>query len=119
METSSTSLIVIAVFTGVIAVSNLVLLGGLAYLAIAVKKLVDTSVKPAIANVNSLVDKVEVKADRIMDISEDTVRKVSGTVVATSDIVQDTVTSPLIGIASLLTGISKAVQTWRHVSAKS
>lgn len=114
-----TSLILIAVFTGVIALSNLVLLGGLAYLAVTVKKLVDTSVKPTIENVNTLVDKVEDRAERMMDIGEDAVRKVSGTVVATTELVGDTVTSPMIGLSSLFAGVSKAVQTWLRASAGS
>jgi len=113
-----TSVLLIAIFTGVIALSSLILLGGLAYLAVTVKKLIDTSVKPAVANVKSLVDKVEDSAERIMDVGEDTVRKVSDTVVATTDMVQDTVASPLISFSSLLAGISKAVQTWRRASAK-
>ena len=112
------SVLLIAIFTGVISLSNLILLGGLAYLAVNVKKLLDTSVKPTVANVKSIVDKVEDSAERIMDIGEDAVRKVSSTVAATTDVVQDTVTSPLISISSLFAGISKAMQVWRRASAK-
>lgn len=106
----------LTIFVGIIAFANLVLLVGLAYLAVAVKKLLDTSVKPAIANVNDLVDKVEDRTERIMDISEDTVRKVSGTVLTTTDMVQDTITSPIISLSSLLAGVSKAMKTWRRVA---
>lgn len=116
----------LTIFVGVIALSNLVLLLGLAYLAIAVKKLIDTSVKPAVSeaqstihNVNVMVDKVEDKAEQILNIGEETARKVSGSVVATTDMVQDTVTPPLISFSSMVAGISKALETWRRASAKS
>ncbi|HUV04006.1 MAG TPA: hypothetical protein VMX94_02740 [Armatimonadota bacterium] len=114
-----TSVLLIAIFTGVIALSSVALLGALAYLAVFAKKLIDTSVKPAMASVNSLVDKVEDSTERIMDVSEDTVRKVSGAVKATTHVVQDSVTSPLISFSSLLAGISKAMEAWRRASAKS
>ena len=113
------------VFVGIIAFSNLILLVGLAYLAFAVKKLLDNSVQPVlkeakstINNVNTLVDKVENKTERILEISEDTARKVSGRVVATTDIVQDTITSPLINISSIVAGINRAFTILRRESAK-
>ena len=108
----------LTVFVGIIAFSNLVLLLAIAYLAVAVKKLLDTSIKPTITSVNDLVGKVEDRAERIMDIGEDTARKVSGTVVATTDMVQNSITSPVISLSSMVAGISKAVATWRRVSAK-
>ena len=108
----------LTVFVGIIAFSNLVMFVAIAYLAVAVKKLLDTSVKPTIENVNKLVNKVEDKAERIMDIGEDTARKVSGTVVATTDMVQNTITSPMISFSSMVAGITKAVETWRRVCAK-
>lgn len=115
----------LAIFVGVIALSNLVLLLGLAYLAITVKRLIDTSVKPAVSeaqcairDVNTIIDKVEGTTEQILNIGEETARKVSGTVVATTDVVQDTITSPLISISSLMAGISKAIQTWRHAPAR-
>ena len=110
----------LTIFVGIIALSNLVLLVGLAVLAISVKRLVDTSVKPAISEVkstiegvNALVDKVGGRAEEMMEIGENTARKVSGTVVATTDMVQDTVTRPLVGLSSLFAGALKAWQTWR------
>jgi len=112
-------MVLLTVFVGIIAFSSLVLLVGLATLAVSIKRLIDTSVKPAISNVNTLVDKVENRAERIMEISEDTVRKVSGKAVAAADMVEDTVTTPLISLSSLVAGISKAVQTWRQASIRS
>ena len=113
------------IFVGVIAFSNLVLLVGLAVLAFSIKRILDRSVKPAIsqaestiASVNSLVDKVEDRAEDILDIGKDTVRQVSSRVVATTDMVQHSVASPIISVSSLLAGISKALETWRSTSAK-
>lgn len=113
-----TSLILVAIFTGIIALANLILLGALAYLAIAAKKFLDTSVKPTIAHVNSLVGKVESGAERIIDTSENTVQKVSHTITNTADMVQRTIASPLISISSVFAGISEAWKTWRRASTK-
>lgn len=116
--------VLLTVFVGIVALSNLILLSGLAYLAITIKRLIDTSIRPAMTEVNSavktvneLVDKVETKAEHVLDIGEETVREVSGKVVATSDMVQHTVASPLIGISSFLTGLSKAISALRSASA--
>lgn len=114
----------LTVFVGIIAVSNLILLVGLALLAFSLKRLVDATVNPVVREVNAtlrkvnaLVDKVEDKTERIMDISEDTVRRVSGSVVATTDVVENAIASPFIGISSLVTGVAKALEAWRRTSA--
>jgi len=116
----------LTIFVGIIALSNLVLLIAISILAMSVKRLVDTSIKPAVSeathtihNVNQLVEKVEDKAERIMQIGEETARKVSSTLVATTDVVQETVSSPLISFSSLIAGISRAWQTWRRASSES
>ncbi len=113
----------LTVFVGIIALSNLVLLGGLAYLAVTVKRLVDTSVKPAISEaastlktVNELADKVEEKAEDILDISEQTARRVSGSVVATTDMVRQSVTTPLISVSSVLSGVSRALDVLKRAA---
>jgi len=103
----------LTVFVGIIAFSNLVLLIGLAVLAFSAKRLMDTSVRPLMDKVNALVDKVDDKTGKIMEIGEDTARKVSGSVVATSDTVEDAVVSPILGLSSLYAGISKAIETFR------
>ena len=113
------------VFVGIIALSNLILLFAIAFLALAAKRFLDTSAastlaeaKTTIRNVNDMVDRVENKAEQIMNLSEDTARKVSSTVVATTEMVGDSVTKPLIDISSFLTGVSKAIETWRKASAR-
>lgn len=113
--------LLIVIFTGVIAFSSLVLLVGLAVLAFAVKSLVNNSVQPAVSeaantirNVNELVERVEEKAENILDISEETARRISGSVVAATDVVQHSVAEPFINLASLVAGISKAINTLRR-----
>lgn len=113
-----TSLVLMAIFTGIIALVNLILLGGLAYLAIAAKKFLDTSVKPTAARVDRLVGKVESGAEHIMNTGETTVQKVSHTIIRTADMVQNTIASPLINISSLFAGMSEAWKTWRRASTK-
>lgn len=117
----TTSVLLIAIFTGVIALSNVILLIGLAYMAVTVTKILRKSVRPAIAevthtirNVNDIVERVEQKAETILDISEQTARRVSGSVVATTEMVEHTVTEPLINLSSIVAGINKAVSTLRR-----
>ncbi len=113
--------LLIAIFTGIIALSNLLLLGAIAYLAFTVKNLLTDSVQPAICEVtetiktvNGMVERVEQKAENILDISEETARRVSGSVVAATDLVQHSVAAPFINLASIMAGVSKAVETLRR-----
>lgn len=114
----------LTVFVGIIAVTNLVLMLAIAFLALSAKKLLDTSVKQAVRevqttvhSVNEMVERVEDRTEKLLDISEQTARKVSGTVVATTDMVRDTITTPLIGVSGVLAGISRALKTWRRAPA--
>ncbi len=113
--------LLLVIFVGVIALSNLVLLGGLAFLAIAVRNLLNKSVQPALSeathtirNVNDIVERVERKAENILDISEETARRVSGSVVAATDVVQHSVAQPFINLASVIAGINRAINTLRR-----
>lgn len=106
----------LTIFVGIIAFSNLILLTGLAMLAFSVKKLLDDSVKPVltevkstITDVNTMVHKIDDKAEKIMTISQDTAQKVSEHVVSTSTIVMEAVNSPLINIAGAAAGIAKMI----------
>ena len=114
----------LTVFVGIIAVCNLILLVGLAALAVSLSRVVNKSLSPALSEVNAtvkkvnaLVDKVDDHVEHMLDISEDTVRRVSGSVVATSDVVENAIASPFIGISSLMTGIARALEAWRRASA--
>jgi len=108
------------VFVGIIAFSNLLLLVAIGVLAFSLSKVMNTSVKPVLSevqstikNVNELVGKVESRADHIMQIGEQTASKVSAKVVAASDIVEHTVTDRVVKITSLWAGISRAWEVWR------
>ena len=109
----------LTVFVGIIAFSNLLLLVAIAVLAFSLSKVMNTSVKPVLSevqltikNVNELVGKVEGRADHIMQIGEQTASKVSAKVVAASDIVEHTVTDRVMKITSLWAGISRAWEVW-------
>jgi uncharacterized protein YoxC len=113
--------LLIVIFTGLIALSNLLLLGAIAYLAFTVKSLLTDSVQPAICEatetikrVNEMVERVEQKAENILDISEETARRVSGSVLAATDVVQHSVAAPFINLASMVAGIRRAVETLRR-----
>ena len=113
------------VFVGIIAFSNLLLLAAIAFLAFAAKRFIDTSAAPAVSDVrntiqsvNGMVDKVEGTAERIMCIGEQTAQKLSDRVIATTDVVQETVTTPLINVSSFAAGVAKALETWRKTSTR-
>lgn len=91
---------VISVFTGIIALCNLILLIGLAALALTVKRLLDKSVRPVIDEVSDTVKLVN-----------GVVEHVSSSVMATTDVVQHTVVQPFIAIAGLAAGVGRAIQT--------
>ena len=117
----TTSVLLIAIFTGVTALCNIILLIGLAYLAVTVTRLLNKSVQPALSevtktirNVTELVERVEQKAENILDISEETARRVSGSVVAATEVVEHSVAQPFINFSSIMAGISKAVWTLRR-----
>lgn len=116
----------LTVFVGVIAFSSLILLIGLGVLAFAVKRLIDQPVRQVmneaqttLHNVHELVDRVEDRTERLLDIGEETARKVSGNVMVTSDLMRETIVSPLISFSGLIAGISEAVQYCRRASARS
>ena len=111
------------VFVGIIALTCIIVLGGLTFLALTVRKLIVKSVAPTIdevkstvENVNSIVKNVDKKADSIMSTVEDTAQKVSGKVVSTTDMAHNLITNPMISVTSLLAGVSKAVETMKKPS---
>lgn len=113
----------LTIFVGIIALANLILLAGLGVLALSVKKLVNQNVKPVVGevhatiqSVHSVVDKVEDKAENILDISEKTARKLSGTVTATGEMVKQSVTNPLISFSSMVAGVTEAIRTLQRAS---
>ena len=116
----------LTVFVGIIAFCNILLLISIAFLAFSVSRLVGKSVMPAVGEVqstvrkvNGIVDNVGDRASKIMDIGENTARQVSGKVVATTGLLENTAAAPIISVSSIIAGITKAVQVWRESSAQS
>ena len=111
----------LTVFVAIIAVCNVIVLVGTAVALFALKRLVDKPVRQAVCeakstieNINKLVDTVEDRTERILDISEQTARKVSVNVMATSEVVKETITSPLISFSSIVAGVSEALKSCRR-----
>ncbi len=111
------------VFVGIIALCNLLLLITVGYLAFMVRKLIVKSAQPAMAevtstikSVNSFVEKVENRVDHMMEIGESTAKKVSDKIIATADIIKHSISSPLISILSIITGVSRAISELKRKS---
>ncbi|MFA6665634.1 MAG: hypothetical protein WCT06_03580 [Armatimonadota bacterium] len=116
----------LTVFVGIIAFCNILLLISIAFLVFSISRLVGRSVVPAVGEVqstvkkvNGIMDNVGDRASKIMDIGENTARKVSGKVVATTGLLENTAAAPIISVSSIIAGITKAVQVWRESSAQS
>ncbi|MDI6828055.1 MAG: hypothetical protein QME62_06185 [Armatimonadota bacterium] len=111
------------VFVGIIALCNLLLLSTVVYLAFMVRKLIVKSAQPAMAevtstikSVNCFVEKVENRVEHMMEIGESTAKKVSDKVIATADIIKHSISSPLISILSIITGVSRAISELKRTS---
>lgn len=116
----------LTVFVGIIAFCNILLLISIAFLVFSISRLVGRSVVPAVGEVqstvkkvNGIMDNVGDRASKIMDIGENTARQVSGKVVATTGLLENTAAAPIISVSSIIAGITKAVQVWRESSAQS
>lgn len=71
------------------------------------------NVSDTTARVSDLVDKISPKVVQIADQGETTVHSVGEKVKATSNIVTENVTRPIVNIASLLTGVQKGLEVWQ------
>jgi uncharacterized protein YoxC len=114
----------LTVFVGIIALCNLLVLVSISILAIVLARAVNTSVIPVVKefqttmkDLNKTLQRIESRADTLMDVGEDTIRKVSLKVVATSDLVEQNVVKPVITVSSIAAGVSKAWETWKKASA--
>jgi uncharacterized protein YoxC len=77
-----------------------------------VEAIADTSertVKDLSQRVEAVVDQVSGRAEAIADTSERTVKDLSHRVQTTGHIMQETVTSPVIGVAGVIAGISRGL----------
>lgn len=122
------SLAIIAICMLVITVGTLVLTVPLIMLALSARKSLATitnktqplisQVEETVKTANGIAHTVKVRAEGIMDKAETTVDSVSKKVRTTSNIVQQTISPPIISVASLITGISKGLEFFREYQSR-
>ena len=116
------------IFVGLFALITVGLLGAMAF---ALSKLVKTldnvvgKIDPvlskatdAIETVQRVTSNVGEKADQILTKGEALTDNVSDKVERTADVVQKSVTGPLINLSSLITGVSKGFSVYTHSDNK-
>ena len=109
------------------AIFSLIAVGALVVMAIAVSKLqqavnsLATKVEPIVIKASDTLDTVHrvtvtvgAKADSILTRGEALTDNVSQNVEKTATVVQNTVTTPLINLSSLISGVSKGFTVWGH-----
>lgn len=116
---------ILTVFVGIIAFSNLALLIGLIVAIRALQKVIREDIAPTMTEVanltrgiNDIVESIKTGVDNMINTSEETIADISGKVRKTSDLFHKTVSEPLIALSSLIAGISKAIETFRHPTQK-
>lgn len=111
---------------------SLIAVGALVVLAFAVKKLegllekVVAKIDPVIVKTSATLDSVQrvtanvgEKADQILTRGEALTEDLSRKVESTATVVEETVTTPLINLSSLIAGVTKGVSVWgKSVSPK-
>lgn len=116
---------IIAICMIVIALSILVTAIALTFLAFRVRKSVGTltvKAQPLISQATEtakaakgVADTVKNHADGIMAKAEDTVDSVTRKVKATTNIVEESISPPIITVASVLTGVSRGLEVLSHM----
>lgn len=113
-------------FGAFFAITTVGLLGAMAFALNKLVKLLDTVVNKIDPVVNKATDVIETvqrvttnvgeKADQILTKGEALTDNVSGRVEKTADVVQKSVTGPLISLSSLITGVSKGFSVYTRSS---
>lgn len=117
------------VFVGLFAIITVGLLGALVFALMKLQKQVDTltgKLDPVIGKASDTLDTVQrvtqnvgEKADTILTRGEALTENVSGKVETTAGMVQKTVTTPLIGLSSLIAGVSKGFSVYARSASRS
>ena len=120
MSTLATALLFI--FVGLFALITVGLLGAMAFALMKLVGLLDTVVNkidPVIAKATDAIETVQrvttnvgEKADQILTKGEALTDNVTARVEKTADVVQKSVTGPLINLSSLITGVSKGFSVY-------
>jgi predicted PurR-regulated permease PerM len=122
MHLSGFASISLFIFVAIFAIVTVILLGILAFAITKIQqqltKLTD-KVEPVIIKASDTLDTVNrvtvnvgEKADHILTRGEALTDSVSENVEKTATVVQSTVTTPLINLSSLISGVSKGVSVW-------
>ena len=116
------------IFVGLFALITVALIGAIAFALTKLVKLLETVVNkldPVIVKATDTIETVQrvttnvgEKADQILTRGEALTDNVSDRVEKTADVVQRSVTEPLINLSSLITGISKGFSVYTHSSGK-
>lgn len=114
------------IFVGLFALITVGLLGGMAFALSKLVKTLDVVVAKIDPVLNKATDTIETvqrvttnvgeKADQILTKGEALTDNVSGRVEKTADVVQKSVTGPLINLSSLITGVSKGFSVYASSS---
>ncbi len=125
MTTAATTALFI--FVGLFALITVVLFGVTAFALSKLVKLLDTladKLDPVIGKATDTIETVQrvttnvgEKADQILTKGEVLTDSLSVKTERTADVVQKSVTGPLISLSSLITGISKGFSVYTHSSA--
>ena len=125
MTTAATTALFI--FVGLFALITVVLFGVMAFALSKLVKLMDTladKLDPVIGKATDTIETVQrvttnvgEKADVILTKGEALTDSLSVKTERTADVVQKSVTGPLISLSSLITGISKGFSVYTHSSA--
>ena len=114
------------IFVGLFALITVGLLGAMAFALNKLVKLLDTvvgKIDPVIIKATDTIETVQrvttnvgEKADQILTKGEALTDNVTDRVEKTADVVQKSVTGPLISLSSLITGVSKGFSVYSHSS---
>ena len=114
------------IFVGLFALITVGLLGAMAFALMKLVSLLDTvvgKIDPVIAKATDTIETVQrvttnvgEKADQILTKGEALTDNVTDRVERTADVVQKSVTGPLISISSLITGVSKGFSVYSRSS---
>lgn len=125
MTTAATTALFI--FVGLFALITVVLFGATAFALSKLVKTLDTlveKIEPVIGKATDTIETVQrvttnvgEKADVILTKGEALTDSLSVKTERTADVVQKSVTGPLISLSSLITGISKGFSVYTHSSA--
>lgn len=116
----------LVVFGGIFSLISITLLGAIAFALTKLVKTLDNLVAKIDPVLNKATDTIETvqrvtnnvgeKADQILTKGEALTDNVSGRVGKTADVVQKSVTGPLINLSSIITGVSKGFSVYTHSS---